>query len=103
MKTTKLISGSFAPDEAKEILFDMLTSKINFHNLKSFSSLIRFNHPNLESESRINELRETREQLLALVQQAADDNLNLRIESTIKVSFEAQEQAEELCSKAENC
>lgn len=103
MKTTKLISGSFAPDEAKEIIFDLLTSKINFHNIKSFSSLIRFSHPNLESELRIKELKETREQLLALVQQAAGDKLNLRIESTIKVSFEAQEQPEEICSKAENC
>lgn len=103
MKTTKLISGMFAPNEAKEILFDMLTSKINFHNVKNLSSLVRFNHPNPESELRIKELRETREQLLALIQKATDDNLHLRIESTIEISFQAQDQAEEVCSKAESC
>lgn len=103
MKTTKLISGSFAPDEAKEILNDMLTSKINFHNIKSFRSLVRFNHPHLASEARIKELQETREQLLALVQQAEEDNLNLRIESTINISFEARDHLKKVCSKAENC
>lgn len=101
MKTTKLISGSFTPDEAKEILFDMLTSKINFHNVKSLSSLVRYNHPNLESESRIKELQEIREQLLELIQQAADDHLNLKVEATIEISF--QDQVEEVCSKAEDC
>jgi hypothetical protein len=103
MKTTNLISGLFAPDEAKEILLDMLTSKINFHNVKSLSSLVRYNQPNLESESRIKELQESREQLLAVIQKAAEENLHLRIESTVKISFEAQEQPKEVCSKAEDC
>lgn len=103
MKTTKLVSGLFAPGEAKEILFDMLTSKINFHKVKNLSSMVRYNRPNLESELRIKELQETREQLLVLFQQAEDDNLNLRIESTVEISFEAQDQPEEVCSKAGNC
>lgn len=103
MKTTKLITGLYTPDEAKEILLDMVKSKINFHNIKSLSALVRFNRPDLESESRIKELQETREELLALIQQAENDNLNLRIESTIKVSFEAQEHPEEISSKAEGC
>lgn len=103
MKTTKLITGLYTPDEAKEILLDMVKSKINFHNIKSLSALVRFNKPDLESESRIKGLQKTREELLALIQQAENDNLNLRIESTIKVSFEAQEQPEEISSKAEGC
>lgn len=96
MKTTNLITDLYTPDEAKEILLDMVKSKINFHNIKSLSALVRFNQPDPESESRIKELQEAREELLALIQQAENDNLNLRIESTIKVSFVAQEQAEEV-------
>lgn len=103
MKTTKLISGSFTPDEAKEILFEMLTSKINFHNVKSLSSLVRFNNPNLESELRIKELQQTKEQLIELIQQALADNLNLNVEATIEISFQAKDQVKEVCSKAEDC
>lgn len=100
MKTNKLVSGLFTPDEAKEVLFDMLNSKINFHNIKSLSSVVRYNHPNLESESRIKELTEIREQLLAHIQKATNDKLSLRIESSIEISFETPDQASEVCSEA---
>lgn len=100
MKTTDLIKGQFTPEEAREILCDMLKSKINFHNIKSLSSLVRFNQPSPESELRIQELQEAREQLLALIQQAEDLNMDLHIESTINVSFQLKEQSAEVCSKA---
>lgn len=105
METTKLIKGSFSPIDAKEILLNMVDSKINFHKIKSLSSLVRWNHPSQQSEQRINELKEAKEQILALIEKAEKEGCTLRIDSTINLSLETKGQAEEeeeICSKAEN-
>lgn len=105
MKTTKLIQGSFSPIDAKEILLNMVDTKINFHKIKSLSSLVQCNQPNQESEQRIKELKEAKEQILAFIEKAKKEGCSLRVESTINLSLEAKEQAEEdkeICSKAEN-
>lgn len=99
MKTIKLIKGLYTPNEAKEILLDMLDSKINFHKIKSLSSLVRCNQPNAESEARIEELKEARGQILKLIQEAREGNTQLRIESTVHISPEGQEAAEAVCLK----
>lgn len=105
MTTTKLIKGSFDSSEAKEILLNMIDSKINFHKIKSLSSLVRCNQPNKGSEQRIKELKEAKEEILALIIKAEKKGCSLRIESTINLSLEAKEQTEEdeeICLKAEN-
>ena len=105
METTKLIKGSFSPIDAKDLLLNMVDSKINFHKIKSLSSLVQCNQPNKESEQRIKELKEAKEQILAIIEKAEKDGRSLRIESTINLSLEAKEQEkeyEEICSKAEN-
>jgi hypothetical protein len=37
-----IIEGNYSYDEAKEILMNMFTSKINYHNIKNWSSQERF-------------------------------------------------------------
>lgn len=105
METTKLIKGSFSPIDAKDILLNMVDSKINFHKIKSLSSLVQCNQPNKDSEQRIKELKEAKAQILAIIKKAEKEDRSLRIESTISLSLEAKEQEkenEEICSKAEN-
>lgn len=92
MKTINFIDGLFTPEEAKEILTDVLSKTINFYNVKNFTSQIRLDQPHPESELRMKELRESREELLAIFQNAKDKNLRLKIDSTIKISFEAQDE-----------
>ena len=41
-KKLKLIEGKFLHDEAKEILRNIFSAKINFHQMKNFSSRERF-------------------------------------------------------------
>ena len=41
-KKLKLIEGKFLHDEAKEILRNIFSAKINFHQMKNFSSQERF-------------------------------------------------------------
>lgn len=101
MKTTKLITGQFTPGEAKEILLTLVDTKINFHKIKSLSSMIRCNEPEAESELRILALKEAKKQILAVIQQAISEDCILNIESTINISFEPKVQKEESCSKAE--
>lgn len=101
MKTTKLITGQFTPSEAKDVLLSLVDTKINFHKIKSLSSMIRCNKPEAESELRILALKEAKEQILAIIQQAINEDCTLNIESTINISFEPKDQEEELCSKAE--
>lgn len=105
MKTIKLIKGSFSAHEAKEILLNMIDGKINFHKIKSLSSLVQSNQPNQVSEQRIQELKESKEQFLAFLEKAKKEGRSISIESTINLSLEVNEQAVEekgICSTAEN-
>lgn len=103
MKTTNLIKGTLSPNEAEDILLDMTDSKINFHKIKSLSTWVRSNQPNHESELRIKELKEAREQILALIKSAKEQDSTLRIDSSLYVTLESNELADEGCPKAKDC
>ncbi|HOY42134.1 MAG TPA: hypothetical protein PK546_01570 [Chitinophagales bacterium] len=90
VQTLNLISGTFAPNEAKEILLEMIKSKINFHNLRNFSSEIRYNRPDLQSKRRIEELTEAKEILLDMISDAKRDSKKIKIEAELLVTFEEE-------------
>lgn len=102
METIKLINGKFTPEEAKEILLDLIAKKINFHNLKNFSSEVCYSQPDAESRKRIKELQEAKAQVLTLVREAKEEQSHLVIESTIRIAFADKGQVIELCSEAES-
>ncbi|MCH7403166.1 hypothetical protein ACFOUP_09455 [Belliella kenyensis] len=54
----KLIEGEFSGKEAKEILNQLFSDKINFHVKKSFNSSIKYGTKDLQSEDRIKFLKE---------------------------------------------
>lgn len=87
--------------EAKEILLKLVDSKINFHNIQSLSTYVRFGQANIESELRIKELKEAREQITALIQKAIDDNSTIEIGSTIDIAFKTKAQPEEYAQEQE--
>lgn len=87
-KTIKLIAGEYSPQEAREILYNLLSSKIEFHSKKDFSSQDRFGKPNLDSRKRIEELREAKEEMLVLMQEALAENKRIKISSEVFISFE---------------
>jgi len=87
VQTLSLISGTFSPNEAREILLEMIKSKINFHNLKNFSSEIRYNEPDLHSKQRIAELTEARENILELIHEAKLNSLNIKIETDLFIQL----------------
>ena len=52
-----LIDGSFDASEAKEILMNIYSTKIQFHELKNFSSKERFGKPDEMALKRIPQLK----------------------------------------------
>ncbi len=83
----KLIDGVFQPTEAQKLLFELINTKINFHNLDAFSNHIRFNTTLSNSESRTQELKNSLEQIVVLVQSAKEQSLELEIHSNISISL----------------
>ncbi len=63
-----LIDGIFDSEEAKEILLCLIDSKIQFHNNRIFSHEIRFGTKNNDSVNRIEELKETKKQILQMIE-----------------------------------
>ena len=81
----KLIEGQFAPSEAGKVLFSLINSKINYHNLEIFSDQIRFDEENLHSKIRIKTLTDACGIIKDLIEEASLKEMELRIESVIKI------------------
>ncbi len=87
-KTEKLtfIEGDFNDAEAKAILVNVFTQKINFHQRKNFSSQERFGRVDAAASKRIIELKKGLEQALNMVEVAKINNLKLNISSEINIT-----------------
>lgn len=79
----KLIVGTFEPHDAAKVLFPLINSKINYHNLELFSAEIRSGDTVEKSKSRITYLRNSIEALHDLIKDAAKDNCEFEINCDI--------------------
>jgi len=82
-----LIDGLFSPAEAEKVLISVLNSKINYHNLDDFSSKIRFGEDAVNSQKRVSELLETIEEIKKIVKESKQNDLQLKIKSSIHIEF----------------
>ncbi len=87
-ETIELIKGTFTPNEAREILLQMLNSKINFHNLKNWSSRERFGKPDAYSEQRLKHLEESRMKVQMLLSNSNNKEKIIIINSSIEINIE---------------
>lgn len=87
-QTTKLIEGKYSPQEAKEILIDLINNEINFLRLKNLSSEIRFGKPDSASWNRAEELDAARKELLQILQDAKNTQKCIAINSSIQIRIE---------------
>jgi hypothetical protein len=91
MKKTEnieLIKGTFTPDEAREILLQLLDSKIKFHNLKNWSSRERFGKPDADSEARLRHLKESRKKVETIILKSISEDKTMIINSSIEINVE---------------
>ena len=86
MDKIEIIKGTYSPEEAKEILFNIINSKLDFHNMKNVSSQIRYSKPDANSEKRIKELNDSFKKIEGIIAKATEDNQMLTINSTIELS-----------------
>lgn len=82
-----LINGDFTPEDAKEILNELITEKINFHERKSLSSQIRFGYKDEASIKRVVELKSLREYINEKIKEAQYQSKNVRIISDLQLEL----------------
>lgn len=88
-KKLKLIEGKFLHDEAKEILRNIFSAKINFHQMKNFSSQERFGKDDKTAVKKIPILKKELVKLDKILAEAKAKNLNLVITSEINILLSA--------------
>ena len=90
MKNTKeitLMKGEYSSDEAREILFNMFSNKINFHQMKNFSSQERFGKESKTALKRIEQLKKSMLVASKILDKAKKNNETLEILSEVKITF----------------
>jgi len=90
-ETIDLIKGTFTPSEAQELLLDLLNSKINFHNIKNWSSRERFGKPDADSEQKLKHLMESRNKVKTLISKLineGNEEKSVTLNSTIEIIIE---------------
>jgi len=89
----QLIDGQFVAEEAQEILISLIDNKIGFHERKDFSLQERFGETEPQILSRIDQLKQTRKQLVQLLEQAIAADQNLSINCTIEIALKPKQSA----------
>ncbi|MEI6087027.1 MAG: hypothetical protein WCR66_05535 [Bacteroidota bacterium] len=82
-----LIEGTFSEIDARDILLNIISTKIHFHSMKNFSAQERFGKEDAQSVKRMADLNHDFEKIKEILDQAKATNLNLNIYSTIQISF----------------
>ncbi len=82
-----LVKGDFSPEDALEINNHLILKKINFHEVRSFSHLMKFGLADESSLKRIKELKQDKEAIQNLVLQAREQGKTLRIKATISIEL----------------
>lgn len=81
-----LIKGEFTADDAKDVLLNLINFKINFHQMKNFGLHERTGKKDEQSLKRIEELKESKQQILSIVDEAKAASAKLKIDSTINIA-----------------
>lgn len=81
----RLIDGTFTAEEAREILLNLFNYKINFHELKNFSSWERNGMSHPHSSVRLPELKADRERITAMISEAMASGDELIVLSTVSI------------------
>lgn len=79
-----LVKGVYRPDEAKEILFNLISDKIRFHSIQILSAEERFGEDMTHSRDRIGELRSDRSALAPIFEQARKEGKTISIRCDVR-------------------
>ncbi len=82
-----LIDGTFNTAEAKDVLINMFTMKINFHQQKNISHIERFGKPDEAAKEKVAFLKSELAKLEACIEKADSDNATLKVTSAIHINY----------------
>lgn len=91
----KLISGSFEPATAADVLLSLLNEKIKYHTVKSLN-LDNRKTDNSYSEQRISDLREAKNAVIRAVLEANKKGIHLDIEGSIVLKMKPEKELRNL-------
>ena len=83
----RLISGVFHPDEAHQLLMTLIEDKISFHQRNDWSRRERFGETDAAGVKRISEPRQTKADLVAMIEEATAAGMQLSISGNIEISL----------------
>ena len=83
----KLIEGNFIPSEAGKVLFSLLNSKINYHNLELFSAQERSDGNVEHSKLRIEYLKNITEKLSDFIKEGVENQFQFEIIGDIQIKL----------------
>ncbi len=83
--TFTLIDGDFSTHEGRELLYNVFSGKIQFHEMKNFSSQERFAEDDKIAAKRIPELKKSMEEILKMIVSAEEKGEKLEIKSEIVI------------------
>ncbi|MCE7923142.1 MAG: hypothetical protein DYG98_08790 [Haliscomenobacteraceae bacterium CHB4] len=84
----QIVNGNFSPVEAREMLNELITSRINFHNiqmLKRWEANHRYDPS--EDDKKINAMRKGKAEAIELIEKAKREGFNIEIIGDIKVKL----------------
>lgn len=85
-----LIKGTFEPQDAKEIVYALFSSKIKYHNLSAFSISIRTGKESPWDRNRMEELKTSLEYLNKAIEEAKLNDLQLVINCDVKIKLKSK-------------
>lgn len=86
-RSYRLINGVFSPEEAGQLLTTLIEDKISFHKRNDWSRRERFGEIEGASVKRVGELRQTKADLAAVVEEAAAAGMKLTISGNIEITL----------------
>lgn len=86
-KSLRLIDATLPVVDARTVLLNLVSAKINFHSLQKFSDQVKFGYDKQQSEKRLHELKELEKELQDILDMAQKDELALVVKCNIEISF----------------
>lgn len=83
----QLIDGKFSPNEAGNVLFGLISYKINYHQKELFSNKERFGQDLSNSEKRIEELKTVHRSLKQIIDLSSEQGQPMKINCVIEIQF----------------
>lgn len=85
-KIFKLIDGRFSSNESREILQNVFSGKIQFHQIKNFSSRERFGKDDEIALIRIPQLNNSLKEIMEMIREAEKNGEQIEIKSEVTIS-----------------